>query len=151
MDEDKNQRAVNAIAGAAAAAAILGNTGAAMADAYSDYMQALEEQNIKPGEIVMVQPTPVKAAPKAATKAVKAAPAPKAAKAAAPKVDKEAAAAAKAAVAHAVAAVESEAGAFEHDEVPPRGAVVRGRRHGREGNPNGAPGDSDSRRQWLHQ
>ena len=49
---------MKAIAGAAAAAAIMGNTGAAMADAYDDYVKALEAQNIKPAEIQLAPPAP---------------------------------------------------------------------------------------------
>ena len=63
---EKRQPNVSAVAGVAAAAAILGNTDVAMADAYDDYLKALEAQNIAPASIEVVPSAPapvVKAAP----------------------------------------------------------------------------------------
>ena len=56
VEAEKHQPNANAIAGVAAAAAILGNTDAAMANAYDDYVKALEAQNIAPASIEVVPP-----------------------------------------------------------------------------------------------
>ena len=146
VEAEKHQPNANAVAGVAAAAAILGNTDAAMANAYDDYVKALEAQNIAPASIEVVPPGEapvVKAAP------VKTAPAPEAAKA--PKVDREAAKAKKAA-AHAAefeaaaaakaekaaaAKAEKEAAAAKaaaaKAELPPPPRLIRTPPQGREG------------------
>ena len=69
-DEDVEVNEVAAgVAGIAAAAVVLGAPDAAMADAYTEYLEAMKAQNIEPASVAVVETPAVKAIPAGAKKA----------------------------------------------------------------------------------
>ena len=103
-DEDVQvDEVATGVAGVAAAAVVFGAPDAAMADAYTDYLEAMKAQNIEPASVTLPAEAPA-LRPSAGPRRLPPPQGPKAPKVAAPKVDKEAAAAAKAEAAAKAAA-----------------------------------------------